>query len=302
MNFNHLKLLISVIEHQGFSAAARHLHISPTAISKQIKILEGALGIQLIQRSSTKFSVTEGGYLFYAKAKRILNEVDTLTATMQDFRSEPSGDLKLFSSIAFGEQFIVPHLKQFTSTYPSIILKLELSDRIPDIQAERIDLCLGLGGHWDGDLIQKQLFKAAPCLLASPAYVQTHGEPKNIADLSNHKFICHSNRPTPLTIVFNAANPIEVNAALFVNTYHSLLSCALDGLGITCLYDFIAKPFLEAGRLKQLLLKERMPSINYYGFFVPTYQLKPSARAMLNFIQQKIQHTGKPSSAFDHAK
>ena len=288
MNFNHLKLLISVIEHQGFSAAARHLHISPTAISKQIKTLEGALGIQLIQRSSTKFAVTEGGYLFYANAKRILNEIDTLRATMHDFRNEPSGDLKLFFSIAFGEHFIVPHLKRFTNTYPKIVLKLELNDRIPDVQAENIDLCLGLGGHWDGDLIQKQLFRATPCLLASPAYVHAYGEPKNITDLTNHKFICHSNRSTPLTIVFNAANTIEVNAALFVNTYHSLLSCALDGLGIACLYDFIAKPFLETGRLRQLLLKESMPSMNYYGFFAPTHQLKPSARVMLEFIQQII--------------
>lgn len=284
MNLYQLRIFVKVVGSRGFSAAARQLQLSATAISKQIKELERILGAELIQRTTTRFEVTEIGLLFYQQCLPLLQGAENLKNFMTIWNNEPGGELRILSSMAFGEIFIIPHLKRFRELYPNVLLTLELADRIPDLNAERLDLCLGLAGHWDANLIQKKLLTAEPVLLAVPNYLERYREPLSRDNLEQHYFICHSNRPEPLKLQFKEGPSCTVRPSLSVNSHTGLLSCAVDGLGIAYHYDFIAQPLLESGQLKRILSHEAMPEVNFYAFYPPTDHLKPAARVMLDFV------------------
>lgn len=288
MNLNQLRMFVKAVDSKGFSAAAQQLNISSTAVSKQIKILEDILNVQLIKRTTTKFRVTEIGELFYAYCVPILNDIDNLKDIAQSFSKVPSGKLKVFTSTAFGENFILPYLKEFILNYPKVSLELDLSDRIPDVRAEGIDLCFGLIGHWDQALIQKKLLETAPCLLAAPSYLQQYGEPRIRDELLDHHFICHSNRPDSLWIMFEKGSPLLIKASMFVNNDNALLQCAMDGLGIVYLYDYIARALVEEGELKPILSHEPITAAHYYAFYSPTHHIKPASRALLDYIFTKL--------------
>ncbi|WP_198027352.1 LysR family transcriptional regulator [Candidatus Paracaedibacter symbiosus] len=292
MNFQQLKIFVSVVECQGFSAAARLLNLSPMAVSKQIRSLENILNVQLIERTSTRFQITEIGLLLYKHAIHILKDINNLKDIVLSFHNEPKGELRIFSSIAFGEKYIIPNLKEFLQIYPKILLNLDLSDRVPDVQREGIDVCFGLVSHWDVELIQKKLLEGTPCILAAPSYIEKYGEPYERKDLSKYKFICHSNRPEPLSINFSNGDVIDIKPSIFINNHKAFLSCAIEGLGLIYTYDFLAKDLINKGQLKRILSGEETPKVSYYSFYSPTHHIKPASRLMLDFILNKISING----------
>ncbi len=284
MNLNQLKIYITVVEQKGFSAASRLLNLSPTAVSKQVRSLEDHLGVQLILRTSTTFDITDVGMLFYDNCKRLLKDFTNLEDLTQSFQQEPSGSLKVSSSVAFAETFIVPHMSEFISRHPKILLTLDIADRIPDVQREDIDLCFGLIGHWDQDLIQKKFISTRTGIYASPAYLEKHGEPKSKKDLQNHRFICHANRPDSQTIAFKKGPSIHIQPSIAANDHTALLAFAKDGLGPIVLFEFIAQPLVESGQLKPILTNEEMPAENYNVYYPPAHHMKPAAKAFLDFV------------------
>jgi len=288
MNVNQLKMFVTVVESRGFSAAARQSNVSATAVSKQIKALEDMLGTQLIYRTSTKFQITDVGEMFYTHCKRLLKDMDNLEDMVHSFQSEPSGNLFVFSTTAFADVYITPHLKEFSTLYPRVLMTLDVADRIADVQKEGLDLCFGLIRHWDGDLIQKKLFTSCPNIYAAPSYLKSHDEPKSIKELLDHKFICHGNRPDNLMVTFRDGLSIQVTPSLVVNAHESFMSAALQGLGLIVLFDFTAKNHVEKGQLVQLLVGEEMASENYHLHYPATQHPKPAAKALMDFVLSKI--------------
>jgi DNA-binding transcriptional LysR family regulator len=287
MNLNQLNIFVTVVEQKGFSAASRLLGISPTAVSKQVQSLENHLSVQLIIRTSTTFEVTDVGMLFYGNCKKLIKDFSNLEDLTQSFQQEPSGSLRVFSSSAFAETFIVPHMSEFTAIHPKIHLTLDIADRIPDVQREDIDLCFGLIGHWDQDLIQKKFISTRTGIYASPVYLEKYGEPKSRKDLENHRFICHANRPDSQTITFSKGPSIHIEPSIAVNDHTALLTFAKDGLGPIVLFEFMAQALVEAGQLQPILTNEEMPVENYYVYYPPTHHMKPAAKAFLDFVFSK---------------
>ncbi len=285
MNINMLKTFIQVVELKSITQASRCLIISPAAVSKQIKNLEKSLGIPLIKRSSSFFEITETGYIFYEKAKNIVKEMNNLQNLAHSLQEMPQGELKIFSSIAFGEIYLLPYLKKFMKMFPKVILKIELNDRLPDLQVEKIDICLRLAGHWDTNLIRKKLLTATPQFWAAKSYLKSNGEPKIIKELKNHQLIIHSNRP----FIENTIHDIQLMASnIYVNNYNSLYLCAKEDLGIILTYDFISKNSFQFANLEQIFVKENFQKINFYGYYLPSNILNPSLKAFLNFYQEEV--------------
>lgn len=129
------------------------LRISPTGVSKQIKILENDLTTHLVKCSSTSFEITDAGLLFYNQCQQIVRDVDGLKETVLSMKSSPSGPMRVFASQSFAEHFIVPWLPEFHARYPRVVVNLDIADRLPDLQKEGIDLCLGITTPWNPELI-----------------------------------------------------------------------------------------------------------------------------------------------------
>ena len=287
MNFQQMRVFAVAIERGGMSAASRELGVSPTAVSKQIRGLEELLGTQLIKRSSTRFEVTEAGNLLYENCQRILRDIAGLRETVRSFKISPSGKIRVFSTQSFSETFIVPFLKEFNDLYPEVLVNLDIADRLPDLQKEGIDLCLGVTTHWDPDLIKKKLLRVTECLLAAPSYLKKFGAPKNRDDLLKHRFVCHGGRLNPYAITIQG-EVLQIKPSIIINDQAAMMRCALAGMGLVYTVSEVAQSYIESGKLKQLLPHVLSDTHNYYGFYLPTRHLKPATRAFMDFVVSKL--------------
>ena len=134
---------VAVVEESSFTRAADKLAVTPTAISKQIKQLEGQLGQQLLDRDTRKGKVTEIGQRFYEHCKRIEHEMKVAAAFVQSQHEEPQGRLRISCSLMFAHAYLVKHLHEFSERYPTLQLEVEVADRIPDMEREDFDLLIG---------------------------------------------------------------------------------------------------------------------------------------------------------------
>ncbi|MBA3816887.1 MAG: LysR family transcriptional regulator, partial [Parachlamydiaceae bacterium] len=191
-DFIHMKTLVLISELGNLALTARKLGISPAAVSKQMTSLEEELGLQLLKRSTRKIEFTEVGINYCRQCRRVLEEVEEATALISQIKRVPNGILKIVSGRHFAFEYIVPHIKEFLSKYPEIELHLELAERIPDLNAESIDVLIGMSISATGDAIQKRIATTLYSLCASSSYLKQYGTPIKPSDLKNHRYISHS--------------------------------------------------------------------------------------------------------------
>lgn len=281
---------VTTIQKQGVTAAAKHLRLTPAAISKQIKALEEYLGLKLLFIDKKGVKATEEGSFFYEKAYEIISQIKSLEEVVHTLKNEPEGLLRIFSGLAFGESFLMPSLTYFRALYPKINLDVELDDRIPSLE-ENYDLILGLAGHDSERLIQKKLFSTSYVLCASPEYLRKHSPIYSVADLSSHILLSHSKRPNSTQLTFykeKKETQAFMNAPLKVNSVRSLLYLAENHQGIVNLQHYVVKDSLDKGRLQAILPDFKQGEHNLYGFYLPERRQQPKVIAFLKWLDSVL--------------
>ena len=179
-----LRVFVLVARRAGFAAAAEELGVSPAFISKRIALLEKALDVSLLHRTTRRVAITEDGERIYEWAQRILNDVDQMMDELSEVRQAPQGMLRVVSSFGFGRRFVAPALSALAREYPQLELRLDVSDRLVDLVSEGFDLDIRIGDDIAPNLIARKLADNQRILCASPAYLQRHGVPKSVAELA----------------------------------------------------------------------------------------------------------------------
>lgn len=179
-----LRVFVLVARRAGFAAAAEELGVSPAFISKRIALLEKALDVSLLHRTTRRVAITEDGERIYEWAQRILNDVDQMMDELSEVRRAPQGMLRVVSSFGFGRRFVAPALSALAREYPQLELRLDVSDRLVDLVSEGFDLDIRIGDDIAPNLIARKLADNQRILCASPAYLQRHGVPKSVAELA----------------------------------------------------------------------------------------------------------------------
>lgn len=260
-------------------------------MAKQINLLEQSVGFQLLHRSTRALSLTEAGVAFYDQFLRILEEIKETASLGAALKGQPEGRLKVASSADFGDKFIVPHLQEFLGTYPSISLEIELSDKIPDLEKEKIDILIGFIRGAPDHLIQRKMMETQFVFCASPAYLKTYGTPKRPEDLSSHKFLDHSQRPTQRLLKLDNGLKITVEPYLLMNLTRPLVLAAKNDIGIIYQLRYVVEDAFLDGSLVPILeeyTQERYP-INY--FYTPTRYPLPKLTVFTQFLMKKIAHS-----------
>ena len=184
--WNEMHLFVLAIKQGGFSAAARSLHISPSAVSKMITRLEARLGIRLINRTTRTLSLTEAGHSFYQRCNEILQELDDAESELTIFGQNPTGKLKVNCSPGFGKHQLLPLLPRFYEQYPDLKLELQLTGQAVDLVSEGVDLAIRLGQLTDTSLVARKLGESPRILCASPDYLKRFGTPRTPEELTRH--------------------------------------------------------------------------------------------------------------------
>lgn len=249
-----MEVFARVVQDGGFSAAARNLDLTPSAVSKLIARLEHRLGARLLTRTTRALRLTEEGEAYHRAALRVLqdlNEADLAVAS-----GAVRGRLRVSVSVPFGQTIVVPALPDFLARYPDTSVDLSLSDDIIDLLANRTDVAIRVGNLPDSALVARKLAQTPRTLVASPAYLERMGTPETPTDLPRHNCIGFNFRMTRTGWPFRDGPRVFeqlVAGNVLVNNGETARQVALDGLGIARLGRFHVADDIAAGRLIPLL-------------------------------------------------
>lgn len=282
-HFSQIAAFIAVVEQNSFAGAARQQSVSTAAISRQVARLEAELRAQLLHRTTRRVTLTEIGAQYYQHCKKAIGELAEAERTISASRSVATGILSITSSRYFALQYLLPRLPKFMAQNPALEIKIELAERFPDLEKENIDLIFGMSMPESLDLVRKRVATTRYVLCASPNYLKKHKEPKVPEDLSRHRYIAHSMRRSDNVVTFKNNREIRVKPALRVNDSQALRECAIQGMGIVQLHDYMVLDALQDGRLVELLkeFQERQQSV--YLYYQQSRYLQPKIRRFIDF-------------------
>ena len=282
-----MRVFAQVVTHGGFSAAAREIGMSRSAVSKHVMDLEAALGVQLLHRTTRQTSATEAGLAYFERCKAILAEIDEAELSVSNAQQVPRGQLRINAPMTFGTMHLGSAIADFMRRYRDVQVHLVLDDRFVDPVAEGFDITIRIAALEDSSLIARRIMPARRVLCASPDYLRERGMPETPDDLRRHDCLHYGNLATGAQ--WKLAGPegdhwVPVKAVLCANNGEVLRDAALRGLGIALLPVFIIGKEMEEGRLAAVLADYEPPPVAVYALYPPSRYLSAKVRVFLDFL------------------
>ncbi len=285
---NDIACFVAVIERGSFTAAAEHLGLSRSAVSKQVSRLENRLHARLLNRTTRRLSLTEVGQTFYASAQRGLHEIAEAEAAVTRLQAAPRGSLRLNVPMSFGILHLAPALPQFLARFPEIEVDMRLDDRKLDLIDDAFDVAIRVGDLAESSLVARRLCPCPHVVCATPAYLRAHGEPVTPDDLRSHNALTFSYQDAPSQWTFvgrdGSTVAVPVSGSVRMNNSLALREVLLADVGITLTPRFIVEPDLRAGRLKALLTDYRAREPSIYAVYPARRHLSPKVRSFIDFV------------------
>ncbi|RWO31653.1 MAG: LysR family transcriptional regulator [Mesorhizobium sp.] len=284
-------VFLAVVEEGDFSAAARRLRMTPSAVSKIIGRLESRLGVRLLQRSTRRISLTAEGSTYAESARRILNDIKEAEIAVQP-GAEPRGRLRVSLPSAFGHRLIVPMLPAFIDRYPAVELELMFTDAIVDLLAEATDVAVRVAAHSDSRLVVRRLAPNRRVICASPRYLERHGMPTTPDDLQGHICLGVTARGGLNIWEFDGPDGLQsmrIRSPIEASSTEALRRLALAGIGIIRMSEILVGPDIEAGRLTALLTGYNHPDgAPICAVYPPGRILSPRVRVLVDFLAEQF--------------
>jgi DNA-binding transcriptional LysR family regulator len=287
--FEKMRIFVQVVESNGFISAARKLSLSKASVSKQISHLEDQLKVALLRRTTRgTLQLTELGREYYLRCKKLISDFEDCEGFASSLNTEPQGNLRIVATRFFGESFIVPYLKEFMQLYPKIELNLELNERVPNLEKEEIDVLFALSLPGESNWIRKPISKTKYIFVASKEYLKKFGEPEQPEDLMRHVYIAHIMRKPHKIVDFGGGKTIGVQPQLILNDTRTMLKCALDGIGICRLHEYMVRDAIKDGKLVELYKTYNQQEVFVYLYYLESEFLAPKIRIFNDFFTAKI--------------
>lgn len=185
-HLSNIELFVRVVEEGSFSAAARSLGITPSAVSRQISSLEVELGGRLFQRTTRKQNLTEVGEIYFQHAQRLVEDMEAAQLAVKQLAGKPSGHLRLTAEADFALAFIAPILPEFLNRYPDIQVSLQMSAVLQDLIHDNLDVAIRIGHLEESSLAARKVADSRSLICASPNYLAKHGTPMYPRELCSH--------------------------------------------------------------------------------------------------------------------
>ncbi len=290
--FDEMQTFVRVVESNGISAAAGRLGMAKSAVSRRLQELENRLGVQLLQRTTRRISLTEDGRRFYERCLRILDELNEAEQSLSSEQQRVHGRLRVAAPLSFTLRHLAPLLNEFMQRYPEIRLDLDVEDRQVNLLEEGVDLAIRIGKLDDSSLVAKRLVPMQMVLCASPGYLAAHGEPKQPEELQHHIGLSYGNvsehRQWTLFDRDGGAHAVRPHIRLRANNGDLLLASLLADLGVAIMPTFICHQELAAGRLQRLLPDYHAEENAAYALYPSRRHLPRRVRVFIDFLAERL--------------
>ncbi|SEN65047.1 transcriptional regulator, LysR family [Palleronia salina] len=246
MDWDKLRVFHAVADAGSLTHAGDVLHLSQSAVSRQIRSLEEALDTTLFHRHARGLILTEQGELLHDATSSMNRRLETAAARIRDSREEVFGELRVTTTTGFGTLWLVPRLPKLYAQYPELKIDLMLEERVLDLPMREADLAIRMKEPSQADLIRKRLNTVRMRLYAMPDYLERVGTPETLDDLPDHRLISMHNTATQVAageVLVQSLMSIGIPSTLTVNNYFGVLQGVLAGLGIGVLPDYVIADF-----------------------------------------------------------
>ena len=278
----------------SFSAAARELDLTPSAVSKLITRLEDRLGARLFQRTTRKLSMTAEGNAFNDRCGAILDEIQQAEDAVMALHDRVSGTLRVTTVSAFARLQMIKLMPEFMALYPDLRVELELSEREVDLVGESVDVAIVLSdGLTDESLVARRLAVNKRVICASPEYLKKHGTPRTPEDLAAHNCLTHSaiqhfNDWEFSTGSGNGVQVHRVKGNFHTNSASALHEAVKAGIGIARLASYVVQPSLQQGLVLPVLQDHAIDTSSIQLVYPHRRHLSNKVRVFTDFMVAKF--------------
>ncbi len=244
MDWDKLRIFQAVADAGSLTHAGDRLHLSQSAVSRQIRGLEESLNTTLFHRHARGLILTEQGELLFDATNAMAKRLEAATARIRDSEEEVFGDLRVTTTTGFGSLWLAPRLPRLYENYPDLKIDLMLEERVLDLPMREADVAIRMKEPSQADLIRRRLMSVRMRLFATPQYLRARGTPTAIADLSAHRLICQNTRSVQVSAGAKLVQELlssGVLSLLTVNSYFGVLQAVLNNLGIGVLPDYVTE-------------------------------------------------------------
>ena len=247
MNWDKLRIFHAVARAGSLTKAAERLHMSQSALSRQITALEEELQTVLFHRHARGLVLTEEGEMLYRTAHEMERRLAAARTRLMDARQKPYGPLRITTTVGLGSIWLTPRMKEFMEIYPDIQPNLLLHDEELDLSTREADVAIRLRRPVQPDLIQRKLFSVHHHIYAAPSYIKAHGFPRTLEELDEHRILSFGKAPAYLANVnwlMKVGRPAQRPRApaMLLNNVYGLRRAVEAGIGIAALPDYIVGP------------------------------------------------------------
>lgn len=301
---NHLRLFVRVAETGSFSAAARENGVTQPTVSKQIAQLEEHLGARLFGRGTTGLRLSDAGQALYERARALVGQIDDLRNEIVTQREAPRGILRVSAPVAFGQAYLAPILLSLAREHEGLTIDLLLNDRWVDLVEEGIDVAVRFGPLPDSRLVARQIGVSRQICLASPDYLNAHGEPHTPQELVGHR--CIVNNLLSPHGHWRFAEPggelrVQVSGNFRANNLHSIRDAVLAGNGIAVGPLWIYFEDIRRGRVRRILSGFEPAPLAIHALYMPGLQQPAKVRSLVDSLAHALTTVPAFSETTDQA-
>lgn len=291
MDWDKLRIFHAVADAGSLTHAGDVLHLSQSAVSRQIRGLEESLDTTLFHRHARGLILTEQGELLF-DATRVMNKrLEAAAARIRDSEEEVFGELRVTTTTGFGSLWLAPRLGRLYDSYPEMKIDLMLEERVLDLPMREADVAIRLKEPSQADLIRRKLMSMRMKLYASSGYLERSAPIETLKDLSRHRLICQN--PAAVQVAAGAQMvqellQVEQPNLLTVNNYFGVLQAVRSDLGVGVLPDYLVEDFPQLRRVLPDIQSHEVPV-----FLAYPEELRHSRRIAVfrDFLTTELQTT-----------
>ncbi len=288
MDWDKLRIFHAVADAGSLTHAGDTLHLSQSAVSRQIRALEESLNTTLFHRHARGLILTEQGELLFDATKSMNKRLEAASARIRDSEEEVFGELRVTTTTGFGTLWLAPRLPKLYEQYPDLKIDLMLEERVLDLPMREADVAIRMKEPSQADLIRKRLMSVRMRLYASREYLQKNGQINDIEEISNHRLICQSLNSIQVAAGATLVQHLmtyDIPNLFTVNNYFGVLQGILNNIGVGVLPDYVTEDFPDLVRILPDLESGEVPV-----FLAYPEELRQSKRisAFRDFVQEEI--------------
>ena len=288
MDWDRLRIFHAVADAGSLTHAGDVLHLSQSAVSRQIRSLEDELNATLFHRHARGLILTEQGELLFDATRHMAKRLDAAAARIRDSEEEVFGELRVTTTIGFGSLWLAPRLPSLYEKYPNLKIDLMLEERVLDLPMREADVAIRMKEPSQADLIRKRLMNIRMRLYASPQYLEQNGVPQTLEELRDHRLISQNATAAQVSsgaLLVRQLMSYEIGSFLTVNNYFGVLQGVIHHLGIGVLPDYLTQDFPNLVRVLDTVESNDVPV-----FLAYPEELRQSKRieAFREFVTEEI--------------